>query len=66
MEPPGNSGSLSCHGNTCHAEKTDSNGNELEFTSKKTVFLFFLISCWQIMVQCILCSGLQAFDDRRL
>lgn len=45
MEPPGNSGSLSCHGNTCHAEKTDGNGNELEFTSKKTVFLFFLISC---------------------
>lgn len=41
METPENSGSLSCHGNPCNAEETDCNGNELEFTSKKTMFIFF-------------------------
>lgn len=35
---PHGGGSLSCHGNT---EETDCSGNELEFTSKKPVFIFF-------------------------
>lgn len=44
MEPPGNTGCLSCHGNPCDAEETDCSGNELEFTSKKTVFIFLYVT----------------------